>query len=278
MMMLLQRISLFCNVMGKNNFQFKKEFGQNFLRDVEAILDIITAVAPQPADRILEIGPGGGALSEYLIANVEMIYLVEVDPILAAELESDFGSYPNVEIINADILKLPVQEFILKNKINKVVGALPYNISKKIVDIVCGDFELLHLDSTFILQKEVAFNYVGQPHTTFLHEYYKQLHELELLGVIEKSKFFPVPKVDSAGIKFTPKIKNKLKLPATALNYKKFVKQAFLNPRKKLIKNLKNAYPQVEWTTAYKKLKLDDNIRVEQLTTEYFLQLWQFVN
>lgn len=258
-------------------FDFKKQFGQNFLRDVDAILDVISTVDPKPSDSILEIGPGDAALTEYLIPNAGAVFLLEIDQALYNDLVASFSSYTNTQIINADILQFPIKEFLLKNKINKVVGALPYNISKKIIELICGDVELKHIECVFVLQKEVAFNYAGLPHTTFLHELYKQLHEIELKEVIEKSKFYPVPKVDSAIIKFLPLEVNTTLAKQFIPAYAKFLKFIFLNPRKKLINNLKATYPQYNWPEVFEKLKFSLNARVEELSTKDFISIFNFL-
>lgn len=256
---------------------FKKQLGQNFLTKTEPILDFIEALDPQAADRILEIGPGNGALSEYIAANVAYLHLLEIDTELIPLLQEKFGFLDNVTIANQDVLKLNVSEFIKDQQINKIAGALPYNISKLIIAQFCANPDLALERCVFILQKEVAHDYAGTGKKgTFLNHLYSLYNDIYLIADIDRQSFYPTPQVDSSIIIFKPLPVEKIKLPDTdRASYTKFLKNTFLNPRKKLIKNLSNIYRSHNWQNIFNSLGLGENTRVEELSTTQVLNLYQ---
>lgn len=255
---------------------FKKQLGQNFLKDIEAILDFVEAIDPQKDDRVLEIGPGAGALTEYIASNVEYMHLLEIDTDLIPVLEEKFGFLENIKIQNGDILKLNIPEFLDQYKINKIAGALPYNISKLIIALFCANPELKLEKCVFILQKEVAHDYAGiGKKGTFLNHLYSLFNDIYLVSDIERSNFHPAPIVDSSIIIFQPLPPEKLKIKAESTqSFIKFLRNTFLNPRKKLLKNLKNIYRETNWEKIFKDTHLDENTRVEELNTDQLLSLY----
>ena len=109
------------------NHPYKKKWGQNFIKDNNFIMKIINIIDPKKDDKIIEIGPGKGALTNYLADNVKNLVAVEIDPLLCSALENDFNG--NVKIINQDILNLELNNF---SDYNKIVGNLPYYITTPI--------------------------------------------------------------------------------------------------------------------------------------------------
>lgn len=255
---------------------FKKQLGQNFLKDIGAILDFVGALDPQKKDRVLEIGPGAGALTEYIASNVEYMHLLEIDTDLIPVLEEKFDFLKNIKIQNGDILKLNIPEFLNKYRINKIIGALPYNISKLIIALFCANPELKLDKCVFILQKEVAHDYAGiGKKGSFLNHLYSLFNNIYLVNDIERSNFHPVPKVDSSIIIFQPLPPEKLKVKTNdAQPFIKFLRNTFLNPRKKLLKNLRNIYRETNWQEIFVNNGLNENIRVEELTTDQLLSLY----
>lgn len=258
----------------------KKKWGQNFLKDTDAILDFISALNPQPNNRVLEIGPGLGALTEYLVANVGFLKLVEIDPDFFQLLTENLGTHENVEIINRDVMELNLEELVAKDNITKVIGSLPYNISKQIVAKFCMDPAYSFNICVFMLQKEVAHDYLADKNkNSFLHAWLSIFNDMELVLEVEKSKFVPQPKVDSTIIKFKRKPAHQIEIDIAELPvYQKFLRNLFLTPRKKLLKNLKNIYPLHDWGKIFAQLELADNIRVEQLSDKQILQLFRSFN
>lgn len=256
-------------------FNFKKQLGQNFLRNTEAILGMIEALELDSNDIILEIGPGAGALTEFIVPNVKKLILLEIDPALAELLKEKFASYSHVEILTADVLQINIRELIHTHKINKIIGALPYNISKRIIELCCADIEIVLEAAVFMLQKEVAFNYAAKPRTNFLNQFLTIFTEVELGYTVEKSKFFPVPKVDSAAIRFTSLGRDHLVIePELIPGYIEFLKLSFQNPRKKLINNFRRLFKNKDWETIFNSLKISKDTRAEALIQQDFLNLF----
>lgn len=189
----------------------RKRFGQHFLESAW-VTKVVAAIAPAPADRILEIGPGRAALTEPLAARVERLVAVEVDRDLAAALEA--RQITNVRVVTADVLDIDLGELAARElgatseyKV-RVVGNLPYNISSPIL------FRLLDAaartdvlsDATLMLQKEVADRLVASPGTGE----YGVLTVLTALGAdvtralnLPPGAFRPMPKVHSAVVRLT---------------------------------------------------------------------------
>jgi 16S rRNA (adenine1518-N6/adenine1519-N6)-dimethyltransferase len=259
------------------NFNFKKNLGQNFIRSTESILNFVNALELSSKDRLLEIGPGNGAITEYMAMSVKKLLLLEIDDELIPHLEEQFGYLKQVEILHADVLKVLPDEVIKKHKINKIAGALPYNISKPIINNFCMNPDFSIDLAVFILQKEVAEDYAGiGKKGSFLNHIYSLRYKVELIEVIEKSNFFPVPGVDSATIKFAIKPEKEIKLPTESQQqFIKFARNAFQNPRKKLKKNLKNIYREKDWDVIFDKLKFVETVRVEELSQEELLDLYK---
>ena len=107
---------------------YKKKWGQNFIEDPNIINKIIKVINPQKTDKIIEIGPGQGALTNELSSKIKKLVAVEIDPLLCSSLESTFKNH--TRIINEDILKLDLNQF---KDYNKIVGNLPYYITTPII-------------------------------------------------------------------------------------------------------------------------------------------------
>lgn len=260
------------------DFNFKKKWGQNFLRNVDIVLTLLTSADLQEKDRILEIGPGDGAVTEFVIENVTFTLAVDIDPKVVSYLTQKFGHYEKFEIKNMSILDLDSKEIKEQYKINKIIGSLPYNLSKKIISKFCEYPDNTYDSCTFIIQKEVAHSYAGiGDKGTYLNHLYKVANKIELVTDIEKSNFYPVPQVDGSIIKFTPLEKLKIKT-SEYYSYKKFLRNAFRNPRKKLKKNLKSIYKNYNWDDIFNSLKFGEMTRVEELTNNEIIKLFEIFN
>jgi 16S rRNA (adenine1518-N6/adenine1519-N6)-dimethyltransferase len=263
---------------------FKKKWGQNFIRHTETIVQILEAIEPSQSDSLLEIGPGGGAFSDFFLQEVKHLTMIEVDQELVQILDERYQQYQkNYNIINKSILDLDPVEIVKDNGINKIFGALPYNISKKIIEMYCTEnvysaFKGLPYERViFILQKEVAHQIANtKEKSKFLYHYYGLFNEIYLLADLEKSLFIPQPKVDSSVIMFVPKPYDKIGIEETEIqDYKKFVTNAHRNPRKKMLKTLKSIYRDVNWLGIFIELGLTENARVEELSLEEIINLFK---
>ncbi|MDO4905961.1 MAG: 16S rRNA (adenine(1518)-N(6)/adenine(1519)-N(6))-dimethyltransferase RsmA [Lautropia sp.] len=178
----------------------RKHFGQHFLVDRFVIEAIVRAIAPQPGDALIEIGPGTGALTASLLSRVRQMTAIEIDRDLAPRLSARFGKA--LTLIHRDALKV---DFGSLGASLRIVGNLPYNISSPL---------LLHLipfaahirDQHFMLQKEVVDRIVAEPGgdmgrlTVFLQNHYRVAHLFD----VPPDAFDPPPKVDSSVVRMVP--------------------------------------------------------------------------
>ena len=134
----------------------RKRFGQNFLVN-EAILEkMVTVISPKPSDSLVEIGPGKGALTDFLVDKTQFLELIELDRDLVEFLNTKYSTLPGVTISSQDVLKTEWPCLFQKAKQKlRVVGNLPYNISTPLLIKLLRNANLF-TDMHFLLQKEVA--------------------------------------------------------------------------------------------------------------------------
>jgi 16S rRNA (adenine1518-N6/adenine1519-N6)-dimethyltransferase len=253
--------------MNDKSHNFKKYFGQNFLKDVKWTIEFISTISPIKDELIIEIGPGNGAVTDFLINSGAQIKCIEIDSELIPVLTERYSAYSNFSIVNEDILKVDIAN-ITNNKPYKLVGALPYNISKRIIKFF---LESTHQPTSmhFIIQKEVAYKYTSKvPKATFLSNYVSLFCDAKFVMPIPKHVFFPEPKVDGAIISFANIKQNK----EASLNILKFIKLGFSQPRKKLSRNLAN-YGYEKSTIEQKLHEL--NYSQDARASEIYLEDWQ---
>jgi 16S rRNA (adenine1518-N6/adenine1519-N6)-dimethyltransferase len=176
-----------------------KRLGQNFLLDQTIASDIVSSIDPTESDTVLEPGPGHGTLTRLLQKKAGRVIAVEKDPVLVRELAETFRDYPNIVIIEGDILKTnPLPHF------NKVVSTPPYYLSSKLA---------LFLSKTkfdaagVVFQKEFGERLLAEPGT---REYgrltvsVRRRLRIEKIREISRTAFGPRPKVDSILLRMTP--------------------------------------------------------------------------
>ena len=222
----------------------KKEFGQNFLVDVNVLSRIVACVAPGADDCILEVGPGRGALSRLLAASGAKFLAVEWDRDLLPVLNAEFAGFDNVEIGHGDILRVDIRKLLTArggDRKWKVAANLPYNISSQVL------FRFLECSFLFerlvlMLQKEVGDRLTAPPNckdygalTVLLRLHFDIRREF----IVRPGSFKPVPKVDSAVLTFTP-----LEAPRAEVGdeefFRRLVKGAFNQRRKTLLNSLRS--------------------------------------
>ncbi len=260
--------------------EFKKKWGQNWLKSTEVIYDLLEAITIDPDDSILEIGPGAGAITEFLPMNCKQVVAVEIDPVLVSAFREKFAHIRNLSVVEADVLSLDLNELIDSKKLNKIVGALPYNISKKIIEKVLLSFPVKIKNAIFIIQKEVAESYAGVGNKrSMLHHLFSCFYNIKIVRHIESSAFKPAPNVDSSLILFIPKTESRY-LIDTALTeeFTEFLHQIYRNPRKKLTKNLSIMLVDEKLKLIYTELGLEENTRVEELKTTQIVRLFNFIS
>lgn len=255
---------------------FKKQFGQNFLKFIPDSIKLVDSVKPLENDFVFEIGPGDGRVTEILVQTVLHVVAVEIDDELIPLLKYKFGEIPNFELLHQDVLQVDFESELKKREITtyKVIGSLPYNISKKIIQKFV-ELDLKPQIMALVLQKEVAQDYAAEsPKSSFLHHYVSTIYDTKYISTIRKDKFFPEPKVDGGilqlRLRALPLVENN-----ELRDFAKFLKNAYSSPRKKLIKALSNIYRNTDWHKIFEEEGLDENLRPAQLTTENFVKLWK---
>lgn len=249
----------------------KKSLGQNFLQDPNIIRKIVASLNIKPEDRVLEIGPGRGALTELLLKEASELHVVEFDRELVAYWQQRCEQYSNLSVHASDILKFDMNEVLQESAGQfKVVGNLPYNISSPVL------FHLLPfaertVSQLFMLQKEVVDRMCAPPGNKQygrLSVVLQQRYHIESLFNVPATAFIPAPKVASSIVRLTPHkiVPHPIK---DQVQFERLVKQAFSQRRKTLRNCLKGLLSgeQIE------QLGIDPSARAETLSVSHFSAL-----
>ncbi|TYP92555.1 dimethyladenosine transferase [Fodinibius salinus] len=213
----------------------KKSLGQHFLTDENMIQKIADAVQAGEGDRVIEIGPGTGALTAALIDRYEEVIGIEIDERAVEVLEHKF---PNLKVHQANILDVDWEQFTMGKQKTHVVGNLPYYITSQILFSLLAN-RALFSDALLMMQKEVAERIVADIRTKaygILSVQTRLMATPEILFPVSPHCFRPQPNVESAMLKLNF---NKGRLSCTDDQLKKVVRTAFNQRRKKLSNALK---------------------------------------
>ena len=270
-------------ILQKYHFNFQKKFGQNFLIDTGVLESIIEAAQIGPEDFVLEIGPGIGTMTQYLCEAAREVVAVEIDTNLIPILSDTLSGYTNVEVLNADILKVDIRKLAREHNEGrpiKVVANLPYYITTPII------FALLEKRLPMerlvaMVQKEVAERMAAQPGgkdygaLSVAIQYYT---EPEIAFIVPPTSFIPAPAVDSAVIVCKRREKPPVEVCDEALFFR-VVKAAFSLRRKMLSNSLKNMGIKSEQVAKWLELAgVDGKRRAETLSLEDFAKLTNSFN
>lgn len=222
-------------------------------------------MCPDRTDLVVEIGPGKGALTDYLIERAERVIAIEIDPVLVQYLRAKYRDQPRLEIIEADVLKTDLSAW---GKM-AVAGNLPYYITTPIVERVLGLRANL-IRAVFLVQKEVAERIATGPGSRdygYLSVATQFYAETQMLAVVPPAAFRPPPKVDSAVVQLTPRHTLPLVDPDSFL---KLVSRCFLHKRKTIRNNLLGFYGKDK----VERLP-EASQRAEQLSIPQFIDLYR---
>ena len=270
-------------IMKKYNIKANKNLGQNFLISQEVVEKIVDCSEITKEDLVIEIGPGLGTLTKYLLEKAGKVICIELDTKMLQILEDRFLLYNNFEIINDDVLKVDLKNIIKTEKENsriknvKIVANLPYYITTPIIMKLLE--EELELESiTVMIQKEVADRLIavpGQKNTGAItySVYYYATSE----GILEvpNDSFIPEPEVTSKVIKLNIR-KNPAVNPKDKEKMFKIIKCAFMQKRKTLLNSLTNTKifdNKQQGIEILNSLEINENIRPEELTLEQFAEI-----
>lgn len=242
-----------------------RRLGQHFLAR-RSILERIAVVAcATPAATVIEIGPGKGALTDYLVQQAMRVVAVEVDPVLVHYLQEKFRGYENFSVIHADILKVDLTQWGPVS----VAGNLPYYITSPIINQVLALGPLL-LHAVFLVQREVAERIVAGPGSRdygFLSLNVQTFAEPKIVVNVPPEAFRPPPKVDSAVVELIPRRHPAIADPASFLA---FASAAFKQKRKTLRNNIAPLYGRAAIDA-----QPEAGLRAEQLSVEELASIHQ---
>ena len=273
-------------VLQKYHFNFQKKFGQNFLINTSILEEIIDAAEITREDFVLEIGPGIGTMTQYLCEAAREVVAVEIDTNLIPILGDTLSAYDNVEVMNADILKVDIAKLADERnggKPIKVVANLPYYIT---TPIIMGLFEShVPIDSiTIMVQKEVADSMQEGPGSkesgalSLAVQYYAKP---EIVVNVPPSCFMPQPKVGSAVIRLTRHENPPVDVDNEKLMFQ-VIRASFNQRRKTLANGLNNfgsfSLGKEEIQKSIEELGVPVNIRGEALSLEQFAKLSNIIN
>lgn len=276
------------SIMKKYNIRANKSLGQNFLINSEVVENIINSSEINKEDMIIEIGPGLGTLTKYLLEKAGKVLCIELDSKMVKILNNRFSIYNNFEIINADILKINLDEIINENKKQerikkvKVVANLPYYITTPIIMKLLE--ERLDIEGiTVMIQKEVADRLIEIPGgkntgaITYTVYYYC---ESEKIMEVPNSSFIPEPEVTSEVIKMNLRDKPAVEIKNPKVMFM-IIKSAFMQRRKTLLNALTNTKVFInkdEGLKILKKLNLSENVRAEELSIQDFANIAKIIS
>ena len=270
-------------VLERHGFTFKKSFGQNFLTDTNILQKIVDTAEIDKHVNVIEIGPGIGALTEFLAENAAEVMAFEIDERLMPILADTLQEFENVKIINEDILKSDLQarikEFSNPELPIKVVANLPYYITTPI---------LMHLiesripfsEFVVMMQREVADRISAQPNSksygslSIAVQYYMTA---KVAFIVPRTVFVPAPNVDSAILKMTRRDKPVVEVKDEPFFFK-VSKASFTHRRKTLWNNLTSCFGKSDeiktrLEIALNNADLSPNVRGEALDLQEFSRL-----
>ena len=270
-------------VLERHGFTFKKSFGQNFLTDTNILQKIVDTAEINKNVNVIEIGPGIGALTEFLAENASEVMAFEIDERLVPILEDTLRDHDNVKVINEDVLKADLQtrvkEFENPDLPIKVVANLPYYITTPILMHLI-ESKIPFAEFVVMMQKEVADRISAEPNTkaygslSIAVQYYMTA---KVAFVVPRTVFVPAPNVDSAILKMTRR-----KQPLVEVKDEDFFfrvsKASFVHRRKTLWNNLTSHFGKSEEVKnkleqALENAAIKPSIRGEALSISDFARL-----
>ena len=270
-------------ILERHGFTFKKSFGQNFLTDTNILQKIVDTAEIDENVNVIEIGPGIGALTEFLAENAAEVMTFEIDDRLVPILADTLRDFDNVRVVNEDILKSDLQarikEFANPNLPIKVVANLPYYITTPI---------LMHLiesgipfsEFVVMMQREVADRISAQPNSksygslSIAVQYYMTA---KVAFIVPRTVFVPAPNVDSAILKMVRRDQPAVGVKDEAFFFK-VSKASFTHRRKTLWNNLtsyfgKSNEVKTKLESALDNAELSPSVRGEALDLQGFARL-----
>lgn len=270
-------------VLDRHGFTFKKSFGQNFLTDTNILQKIVDTAEIDRSVNVIEIGPGIGALTEFLAENAAEVMAFEIDDRLIPILADTLRDFDNVQVINQDILKSDLQSQIKQFKNPdlplKVVANLPYYITTPILMHLI-ESKIPFQEFVVMMQREVADRISAEPNTkaygslSIAVQYYMTA---KVAFIVPKTVFVPAPNVDSAILKMVRRPEPLIEVTDEDFFFR-VAKVGFVHRRKTLWNNLTSHFGKTEeiktkLTQALELADIKPSIRGEALTIPQYGKL-----
>jgi 16S rRNA (adenine1518-N6/adenine1519-N6)-dimethyltransferase len=261
----------------------RKRFAQHWLRNEKVLFKIVEAANLLKSDRLLEIGPGTGILTQKLLPYAGSLIAVEIDRDLCQKLSKKFKQAENFLLLSGDILSLDLDPLLAEQdpkfqQPNKVVANIPYNITGPILEKLLGTISepaaVPYESIVLLLQKEVGDRLCAKPgHKAFsaLSVRVQYLADCELICHVPAKAFFPPPKVDSAVVRLYPR--STIPPADDPRKLETFVKVGFANKRKMLRNNLKGLVDRDRLTQILEQLEINPQARAETLSVAQWVAL-----
>lgn len=246
--------------------QARKRFGQNFLIDYPLIIKLFQSIHVQPNDRMIEIGPGLGALTRPILANINELTVIELDRNLIPIL----SPLENLTIVHQDVLTVDFHALKIDDRKLRIVGNLPYNISTPIIFHLLAVADIIK-DMHFMLQKEVIDRMAATPDDSEygrLSVMVQRYCQVIPLLTIPPTAFNPAPKVMSQFVRLVPYETDPYGIESDETFFE-VVKCAFSMKRKTLRNTLKPLFTQEELESC----GIDPSLRAEKLSIAAFATL-----
>jgi len=269
------------DILRRHDFNFKKKFGQNFLTDHNILTKITQTAELSKEVNVIEIGPGIGSLTQYLLEEAAEVMAFEIDKSLIPILEETMAPYDNFTLVSADILKVDllseIQKFKNPNLPIKVVANLPYYITTPILMHLI-ESKIPFSEFVVMMQKEVADRIAARPKTkaygslSIAVQYYM---EASVAFIVPRTVFIPAPNVDSAILKMVRREEPLVEVEDEEWFFKT-MHSSFVHRRKTLMNNMQAAFgkeskPEIEKLLA--QAEISPTIRGEALSIEEFAKL-----
>ncbi len=254
----------------------KKSLGQNFLTDASVAVRILEAADIREGDRVFEIGPGMGALTGRLLGKRAQVVAVELDHALVTRLEQEFEHSEGFSILEKNVLDMDVSAYLRASGFvdgaYKVVANIPYYITAPIIRMILA-LPVRPERIVLMVQKEVAERLAAAPGKTSLLSVMAQYYaDVELVFVVPKESFDPVPKVESAVVRLTPTRRFDADLDR---KFFRVVRAGFAARRKTLANNLASSFrlPKADAEKFLEGIGLVSNVRAQELPISAWEQL-----
>ncbi len=268
----LYKLSVIKEICDKFGFSFSKNFGQNFLTDRNILEKIVEVSAVDKEYGVIEIGPGFGVLTKFLLEKSGKVVSIEIDTRLKEVLDYTLSEYDNFEFVQSDALKIDLKKLIEEKFIQKkivVVANLPYYVTTPIITkLLESDLDLESI--TIMVQKEVAQRLVADENSkdnSSISMFVKYYADANIAFNVSRNVFVPAPNVDSAVVNMKLK-KERFEYEKTMF---KLIKNGFENRRKTILNSFcKSGIEKEKIIKVLENLNIDTRTRAEKLSLEDF--------